>query len=60
MTDAVMAAGPAKTFGSTRALDGLPGVHELRIDGDQVTLEGDTPALEELFLRHYDRTGTRT
>ncbi|MGW4790978.1 ATP-binding cassette domain-containing protein [Nonomuraea sp. NPDC004297] len=60
-------------------LAGLPGVHDLRAEGDRVWFDVDTtaldavlrhltdvgvrglvsrpPTLEELFLRHYDRTG---
>jgi ABC-2 type transport system ATP-binding protein len=69
----------AELAGPPDGLAGLPGVHQLEVDGTRVRAQVDAdrldevlrhlsaagvrslisqpPTLEELFLRHYDRTG---
>ncbi|MFI6788003.1 ATP-binding cassette domain-containing protein [Nonomuraea sp. NPDC050383] len=69
----------AELAGPADELAGLPGVHDLRVEGERVRFAVDTaalnsalsrltaigvrgltsrpPTLEELFLRHYERTG---
>lgn len=72
----------AELDGPPYGLEDLPGVYDVRVDGDRVRFDVEStalgavlsrlssigvrslvsrpPTLEELFLRHYDRTGAGT
>ncbi|MFF3853254.1 ATP-binding cassette domain-containing protein [Micromonospora sp. NPDC002575] len=49
----------AELAGPPRGLDGLPGVHDLRVDGDRVRFDVDTPALDAA-LRRLTEIGVRS